>query len=73
MEMQETGNLDLIDLGHMAARLGKRAIAQKKLKAKISERSQGAAGKVEKVACKPGLTDEAVQTIKKEILGVASG
>ena len=70
--MQEAGELDLIDLGHMAARLGKRAIAQKQWMAKIGERAQAAAEKVEKVARKGGLTDEAVQTIRREILGVAA-
>lgn len=72
--MQETGELDLIDLGHMAARLGKRAIAQKQWMAKIGERAQAAPEKpekVEKVPRKAGLSGEAVQTIRREILGVA--
>jgi len=43
VERQETGELDLIELGHMAARPGKRAIAQKRWMERIAERAQAAA------------------------------
>ena len=41
--------------------------------AKIGERAQAAPEKVETVARKAGLTDEAVEVIRREILGVAVG
>ena len=69
--MLETGELALIDLGHMAARLGKTSIPQKQWMAKIGERAQAAVEKVEKVARKAGLSHEAVQTIRREILGIS--
>ncbi|MCH7477205.1 MAG: hypothetical protein IIA14_03775 [SAR324 cluster bacterium] len=46
--------MDLIDLGHMATHLGKRAIAEMQLLAKISKRAQAAAEKEEKLARKRG-------------------
>ncbi len=50
---------------------GKTAIAQKQWMAKVRERADAAAEKVEKVARRGGLSGEAVETIRREILGVA--
>ncbi len=64
--------MTLADLGHMVARLGKTAIAQKQWMAKVREKAEAAAANVEMVARKNGISGEAVETIRREILGVVS-
>ncbi|PKN97086.1 MAG: terminase [Chloroflexi bacterium HGW-Chloroflexi-5] len=67
----EKCDLDLDDLGHMISSLSKASTTVKKYAADVKKRTIETAKEVESVAKKGGLTDEAVQTIRSKILGIA--
>jgi hypothetical protein len=53
------------------AELARASVAQKAWAEKVRQRAEAAAAQVEKLARKGGLSDVAVQQIRREILGVA--
>ena len=68
----EGGQIDLPKVARAVAELGRASVIQKKWQAEYREKAEAAARKVEKIARKGGLSTEAVQAIRREILGVAS-
>lgn len=64
--------VNIVSLGRMVAHLTQASIAHKRWLMEFSDKARGAAEAVERVARKGGLSQEAVQTIRSEILGIAS-
>ena len=62
----------LTNIGHMVSSLTKSSVAVKKYAAEVKTRTIQAAEAVEKVAKKGGLSEEAVQVIRSQILGIAN-
>lgn len=72
LEEGDYGDVSLVDLGHMQARLGKTAVAQKKWQAEVRQRAAQAADEAyDELTTQHGLSDEAAADIRKKILGVA--
>jgi hypothetical protein len=69
VDMQDAGALTLGDLGFIVSKVGQVAVQQKKWMAEVKRRAEAAAQRVEKVARKGGLSEEAVAAIRREILG----
>jgi len=61
----------LTDLGKMVSLVNRSSIDIKKYAAEVKAKTIEAAKEIEKVAKKGGLSDEAVQAIRKQILGIA--
>jgi hypothetical protein len=70
--MSEDGEFDLPKVARAVADLGRATVNQKKWQAEVREKTRAAADAVSQVAKKGGLTAEAVDTIRREILGIAS-
>ncbi|MEW6708306.1 MAG: DUF3486 family protein [Candidatus Riflebacteria bacterium] len=60
----------LTDIGKMVSAVNKTSIDIKKYAAEVKQKTIDAAKEVEKVAKKGGLSDEAVQKIRRSILGI---
>ena len=58
-------------MGSMIARLSRASVTQKKWQIEARDKAQDAAQKISKELIKRGLSDPAVETIKKKILGIA--
>ena len=72
MEMEvDPAKVNLSGLTRSIAELSRSSIQVKKYAADVKAAAQIAADKVEKIARKGGLSSDAVQTIRKEILGIA--
>ncbi len=69
--LAEGGNFDLPKVARAVAELGKAAVVQKKWQAEVRSRLEDAAKKVEQIAKKGGMSSDVINTIRKEILGVA--
>lgn len=69
-EVDPTKPLNLASAAKAIAELGRASVTQKKYAAEVKAAAQIAADKVEKIARKGGLSSNAVQTIRKEILGI---
>jgi Asp-tRNA(Asn)/Glu-tRNA(Gln) amidotransferase B subunit len=61
----------LTDLGKMVSLVNRTSIDIKKYAAEVRQKASDAAQEVEKVVKKGGLSDEAVQAIRRSILGIA--
>lgn len=73
LELEVTaGDESLSALGTMVAKLNASSVQQKKWMAELRAKTQAAAAAVEKVARAGGLTDETVETIKRQILGIGA-
>jgi len=55
-----------------AADVGRASISTKKYRQEVREKTQAAADKISQMAKKGGLSPESVESIRKEILGIAS-
>ncbi|MGL5306169.1 MAG: DUF3486 family protein [Aeromonas veronii] len=69
--MAEEGNFDLPKIARAVAELGKASVVQKKWQAEVRAKLEDAAQKVEQIAKKGGMSSDVINTIRKEILGVA--
>lgn len=69
--MASEGKLDLPKVAKAVAELGRASVVQLKWKAEFKERAESAAAKVEKITRKGGLSVEARDEIRREILGMA--
>jgi len=69
--MASEGKLDLPKVAKAVAELGRASVVQLKWKAEFKERAESAAAKVEKIIRKGGLSAEARDEIRREILGMA--
>lgn len=70
--MSEGGEFDLPKVARAVADLGRATVTQKKWQAEVRDKARDAAEAVTQVAKKGGLSAEAVDTIRREILGIAS-
>lgn len=70
--MSSEGEFDLPKVARAVADLGRATVTQKKWQAEVREKAQTAAEAVTQVAKKGGLSAEAVDTIRREILGIAA-
>jgi len=68
----EKGGMDLPKVARAVAELGRATVTQKRWQTEVRGKAKAAADAVEKVAKKGGLTPEAVDTIRREILGIAA-
>lgn len=59
------------EIGLMVARLSNATVKQKQWAAEVRDKASAAAGVVEKIAKKGGLSADALEVIKREILGIA--
>lgn len=64
--------LNIASAAKAVAELARATVSQKKWQAEVRTKAQAAADSVTQVAKKGGLTAEAVDTIRREILGIAS-
>jgi hypothetical protein len=71
VDTQDAGDRTLADLGRIVSKVDAVAMQQKKWMAEVKRRVEAAAAKVETVARKGGLREEAVEAIRRENLGVA--
>lgn len=72
MEMDvDPENASLGAIAKAMAPLARASIALKKYSAEVSEKARNAADAAEKIARKGGLTADAVETLRREILGIA--
>lgn len=72
MEMDvDPENANLGAIAKAMAPLARASIALKKYSAEVAEKARNAADAAEKIARKGGLTAEAVDTLRREILGIA--
>ncbi|MGN5220494.1 DUF3486 family protein [Aeromonas veronii] len=69
--MAEGGDFDLPKIARAVAELGKASVVQKKWQAEVRTKLEDAAQKVEQIAKKGGMSSDVINTIRKEILGVA--
>lgn len=69
--MAEGGDFDLPKIARAVAELGKASVVQKKWQAEVRAKLEDAAQKVELIAKKGGMSSDVINTIRKEILGVA--
>lgn len=58
-------------IGRMVADLARAAVGQKKFMSEVKRKTREAAQKISKQLKKQGLSDEAAESIKKDILGIA--
>ncbi|WP_221621191.1 DUF3486 family protein [Halomonas sp. YLB-10] len=65
--------MDLPKVAKAVAELGRASVVQKKWQAEVRSKAEAAASQVEKIARKGGLDAATVNTIRREILGVAGG
>ncbi len=73
MELQvEPSTVKLTSLSKMISELSRASTTVKKYMAEVKTRALAAAEKVEAVVRKGGLTPDAVQTIRREILGIST-
>jgi len=64
--------IDISSLARSVADLTRASVTQKKWRQSVRQKAEAAAAQVEKVAKKGGLTKGAVDTIRREILGIAA-
>ncbi|KHA57139.1 phage terminase, small subunit [Aeromonas hydrophila] len=69
--LAEGGEFDLPKVARAVAELGKASVVQKKWQAEVRAKLEDAAQKVEQIAKKGGMSSDVINTIRKEILGVA--
>lgn len=70
--MAKEGKFDLPKVARAVADLGRATVTQKKWQTEVRDKTRAAADAVTQVAKKGGLTAEAVDTIRREILGIAA-
>ena len=70
--MASEGKLDLPKVAKAVAELGRASVVQLKWKAEFRDRAEAAAAKVDKITTKGGLSAQARDEIRREILGMAS-
>lgn len=72
VEMEESGALDLIDLGHMAAKLGQTSVQQKKWQVQAREQITRKFAALEKEAAggKGGLDMATLKRVREEVYGI---
>lgn len=63
--------VDVTKLAKAVAELGKASVAQKRWLAEVRSKAEAAASAIEQVVKKGGLSDEAVDQIRRQILGIA--
>ncbi|HYE35468.1 DUF3486 family protein [Methylocaldum sp.] len=68
----EDKEVNLKDIGIMVARLSNASVKQKQYQAEVQAKAKSAAEKVASVARQGGLSAEAVDTIRREILGIVA-
>ena len=64
--------VDVNKLFKNAAEIGKASVSQKRFSSEVRARAEAAAANVEKIAKKGGLSAEAVEQLRREILGIAA-
>jgi len=64
--------IDIAKIGHVVADLGRASIAQKKHQLAVREKAKSVADDVAEKARKGGLTPQAADEIRKQILGIAT-
>ncbi|KPA90617.1 DUF3486 family protein [Pseudomonas asplenii] len=64
--------VDLTKMAKAISELGRASVMQKKWQTEVREKAEAAAARVEKIAKKGGLTQETVDQIRREILGMAA-
>lgn len=69
---EEDQEVNLKDIGIMVARLSNASVKQKQYQAEVQAKAKSAAEKVASVAKQGGLSAEAVDTIRREILGIVA-
>lgn len=72
VEGVDPDKINLAALGKMVADLNKASVAQKKWQAEVQTKAHAAADAVEKEIKAAGLTEEAADRIRSQILGIAS-
>ena len=68
-------NPDAVDVNKLfknAAEIGKASVSQKRFSSEVRASAEAAAANVEKIAKKGGLSAEAVEQLRREILGIAA-
>lgn len=70
VKMEEGASIK--DIGLMVARLSNATVKQKQWQAEVREKASAAADAVEAIAKKGGLSAEALETIRRGILGIAA-
>lgn len=71
VDLQEDKDGILPKMGIMVARLSRASVGQKKWQAEVRGKAREAARKISKELKKRGLSEEAAEAIKKDILGIA--
>ena len=71
VNLQKNDDEIIPKMGVMVARLSRASVVQKKWQAEVRKKAQEAARKVSKELKKRGLSQEAAEAIKKDILGIA--
>ena len=70
LKMEEGASIK--DVGLMVARLSNATVKQKQWQSEVREKATAAADSVEAIAKKGGLSAEALNTIRRDILGIAA-
>lgn len=61
----------LAKMGHSVALMANSSVSLKKYRADVKQRTEAAASKAEKIGCTGGLSAQAVQELRRQILGIA--
>jgi hypothetical protein len=61
----------LVKITRAIADIARASVNQKRFREEVMQKAKGAAEKAEKIARRGGLTEESVQAIRREILGIA--
>lgn len=67
----DPAKINFLKLGHLVADLGRASVTQKKHQVELRARAKAAAAVVAETARKGGLSDDAIELIRREILGIA--
>ncbi|MBF0546213.1 MAG: DUF3486 family protein [Candidatus Riflebacteria bacterium] len=71
VKMEEPGEINFADLGHMISTLSRSSIKVKQYMAEVKSKTEQAAKVVIEKVSKGGLSAETIATIEREILGIA--
>lgn len=71
MNMNDPSNVSFASLAKIATEVGFASTNVKEFRSKVKAKAREAAAAVEKIAKKGGLSDDSIDTIKRNILGIA--
>jgi uncharacterized protein YdhG (YjbR/CyaY superfamily) len=71
MNMQDPSNISFASLAKIATEVGFASTNVKEFRTKVKSKAREAADAVEKIAKKGGLSKDSIDTIKRNILGIA--